>query len=572
MSVGTVTFEADTATWAVKLERFDSGIKNQVKALGAKFDWNRKVWRFDEAAGIRVLGQLRELGFDCPEAPSPSEEDSAPQGASEASDADALAGRTWSVRQLNQAVRGVLEGSFRTPIWLVGEVDGYNRNRNRQHAYFELVERDVTDRASARVPVVLFSSAKERIEAACRRAGLELADGMQVRVRARVTLYVPRGAYQLLIEDIDVSYTEGELALRREKILRQLRADGVLERNRSLPTPRLPLRVALVTSPTSDAYHDFVDTLAQSALGFDVAVFGVRVGGDDLQRTVRAALQTIREHPDRFDVCVITRGGGSRVELSAWDRLPIARDVATLPVKVVVAIGHHQDRSVLDEVATSVKTPTAAASYLVDACLREVGHLLALRQQLVDVANEQLRAQRVLLRSTATGLHNAVRHALTGASVQLDRVPVSLERAIRRRIMVENERVDRASRALPRTVEGRLEAASGVLRRAARTLVLGTERRRSAASRDLHALERRLARSAGGATRAAVGQLDSLAAQVRLVDPRRVLERGFALVRDESGRVVRSVASTDVDAAMDIELADGHVHVRVTETEPGEPR
>ena len=279
-----------------------------------------------------------------------------------------------SVSQLNLRVAEVLHTHFDERVWIVGEIQGYKAKGRSRHRYFELVERsddeldDKEGQPHAVVETVLFESNMQFVNKRLRQAAqqFQLEDGLKVRVRGKVDLYQPRGRYQFVVDDIDPNYTLGELVVRREKILAELDKAGLRERNKELEMPLVPLRIALVTSFESDAYNDFIQTLAQSGFNFLVTIFDTFVQGDGLKPSVLEALSMIEDTTDDYDLMVITRGGGSRSELGSWDDLDVATAVASHPNKAVVGIGHERDQCALDALCTSVKTPTAAAELLVD--------------------------------------------------------------------------------------------------------------------------------------------------------------------------------------------------------------
>ncbi|MFT6398761.1 MAG: exodeoxyribonuclease VII large subunit, partial [Bradymonadia bacterium] len=373
---------------------FDRALKDFVKSLPrARFDWTSKTWRFPVETAASIVPVLVARGFATSDKVKPllGEEAGPP---------------TTSVRQLNQAISKALNQGIPGPIWVAGELANWNRNAHRRHAYFELLDTNAIGRAEAMIGAVMFGSARERIEARAASSGIELADGLSVRLLVRVEMYEERGKIQVIVEDIDVAYSAGELALRKEEVLRALREKGVAERQLQREMPLLPRRIALLTSAQSDAYHDFVHTLERAPYGFEIVPFDVRVQGADLEETVTNALRAIEKSKDRFDLVVITRGGGSRTELASWDSLRVAYAVCASRTKVVVAIGHQQDRSVLDEVATSFKTPTEAAERIVErwaqaeACVDALSERLA-RQVGARVGLERERVENRVLRLSA---------------------------------------------------------------------------------------------------------------------------------------------------------------------------
>ena len=252
-----------------------------------------------------------------------------------------------------------------------------------------------------------------------RRVGnLSLDEGLAIRARGRVAYYPPQGRVQLVMEAIDPRYTMGQLAADRDRILRTLAAEALLDRNAKLPLPPVPLRVGLVTSAGSAAFHDFADELTRTPYAFEIVLCDARVQGADAEATLIAAVS--EAVAAAVDAIAIVRGGGSRTDLVAFDSEKLARVVATAPVPVITGIGHEVDRSVVDEVAHSVcKTPTACAALLVDAVgsyvesLYKIGSgVRAATAHRLSAAERDLAASAARLRRATTGAL-----ALAGAAV-----------------------------------------------------------------------------------------------------------------------------------------------------------
>ncbi len=446
-------------------------------------------------------------------------------------------GGDLTVSQLNQKVLSVLKGAFPLPIWLVGEISDFNKSSHRNVVTFKLSERGEDGNAIASVDAVLFPEARQAIENKLAKEGwpFRLEDEVTVRVLVEVDLYVPWGSYRVVVKDLDVAYTLGEVARRREEIIRKLTREGLIELNRSLPFPPLPLRVGLITSLGSDAEKDVLDTLRKSGYAFQVTVHGARMQGPYTEPSVLNALDWFRAHASEFDVVLICRGGGSRTDLAWFDSEALGRAVATFPLPVVVGIGHEQDWSVLDAVGWRVKTPTAAAQLLV---------------------------QRV--KEAETGLTEALGRILTGAR---ERIAEAIRTAL------EQER------RLTRAMAGRLATARADLARLATSLpravamTLGAHRRHlvdiptrigNACGRDLTRAREELNRLTVFIPARALAQLsregDRLAArekQLRALDPKRVLERGYAILRLEGGSVVREPGQAPPGTPLWAELGRG---------------
>ena len=350
-----------------------------------------------------------------------------------------------SVAQLNQRVKAVLERAFPDRFWLVGEISGFDKNAHRKHVSFHLVEHDENGSSLAEVNATLFARTRAEIEVALATAGdpFRLQDEVEVRLHVRVELYVPWGSYRVIVEGVDVRYTLGEAARRREEILRKLTAEGLRELNATLPLPAFPLRVGLVTSLGSDAYNDVLRTLQESGYAFDVTVHGARVQGRSTEPSVLNALDWFRARADDFDAVLICRGGGSRTDLAWFDAEAIGRACARFPLPIIAGIGHEQDHGVVDAVTRRAKTPTAAAARLVDTVSDAARRL--------DVALESILA-RSRERLTAEGQSNDIRarRLVASSRLALERGHRALDERQRRTSDAGRERIRAAESALIR--------------------------------------------------------------------------------------------------------------------------
>ncbi|MCB9917160.1 MAG: exodeoxyribonuclease VII large subunit [Planctomycetes bacterium] len=458
-----------------------------------------------------------------------------------------------TISGLNLRVAEVLNQNFQEALWVVGELQNFKPKGRGRHRYFELVERNESDDLEdfgendapprAVVEAVIFESAMTIINRRLRTAAqkIELADGLKVRVRGRVDLYQPRGKYQFKIEDIDPSYTLGEMLVRREKILAELNKLGLLEKNTKKRMPAVPLRVALVTAFDSDAYNDFVQTLARTNYAFQVTIFDCFVQGDRLRPSVTKALKAFARAKDDYDVLVITRGGGSRSDLGSWDDLDLAKLVAGHPLKAIIGIGHERDQSVLDHVAQSVKTPTAAGELLIETVRAYQESVEDTMLEIAERASRILRDEARELRARGVALGNLVRAGLAGARSGLVDARRRIARAATLRLRDEGRDVARRARVLDRGVFHRLEREH--------LAIAGKQTRLT--MRVLHRFERESER------------LTSIEARTRAVDPVRVLHRGYAILRGDDGKALRSVRGQTKGKKLEATLADGTLDLRV---------
>jgi exodeoxyribonuclease VII large subunit len=271
----------------------------------------------------------------------------------------------FSVPELNEAIRLVLEQAFSGEVWVEGEISSLRRSP-AGHVYLDLIEPGEPGQPPlAALPVSLFASARQHVNRVLRRAGIgKMGDGMRVRIRGKVDVHAARGRLHLRMSGIDPTYTLGLLVSERDRLVAQLEQEGVLGRNGALALPPMPATLGLVTSDGSAAMADFLHELELSGLGWRVVAVDVRVQGAGADRHVAAGLRAVAAAG--ADAVALVRGGGSRIDLATFDSEVVARAIATLGVPVVVGIGHEIDASVADLVAhTSYKTPTACAAGLV---------------------------------------------------------------------------------------------------------------------------------------------------------------------------------------------------------------
>lgn len=432
---------------------------------------------------------------------------------------------TLSVTELNTIIRDALRDAVPETVWVRGEVQGLRESR-AGHVYFQLVEKDDRrDRVQAALDVALFRSHLMTVHAALRKTpGVELANDVAVRVKGHIDVYPPTGRLQLIMTGIDPVFTAGALAANRERVLRALQAEGLLRANAAHDLPAVPLRIGLVTSAASAAYHDFLDELDKSSYAFRVWVCDVRVQGANAPRRVVWALRRMARLAPVIDAVVVVRGGGSRADLAPFDSEIVAREIAGMPLPVLTGIGHEIDHSIADEVAhTSSKTPTACGQRVVERVAEFVDRLDLVSRGIVH------RAQSNCTRALGE-LRDCARRARRTPPAALSRELAALERH-----------------------RGRAEE-------------LGTRAAKQAAG-VLDGTERRLVSAGGRLARAEGRRLDGFEARLRALDPVRVLERGYTITRDRDGRLVKQVAGLSTGDRLVTEFPDGAAASVVSEVD-----
>lgn len=283
--------------------------------------------------------------------------------------------------ELQEHIRRVLALNLPDALWIEAEVA--QANLARGHCFLTLVHKDAHSlEPQAAAEAVIWQSQLAAIRQKLGQATFSslLHEGIQLRFKARVD-YHERYGLKLIVEDIDPAYTYGLLELQRREILEQLRQEGHLERNRCLPLPPVLQRIALVASEQAAGLQDFVQHLAQNPYGYHFywKLFPALVQGQQAEAEITQRLAEIARQIADFDCVILLRGGGSRLDLSAFDSYAIARAVAEHPLPVLTGIGHETDESLTDLCAhTSLKTPTAAAEFLIHRHLHFESELLGL--------------------------------------------------------------------------------------------------------------------------------------------------------------------------------------------------
>ena len=314
------------------------------------------------------------------------------------------------IRQVNQTVKN----RFGRGVWLHGEIQ---EMKTPNHVYFTLVDQDGDKKAVLSASIWQTVYASMRVTLA--NSGLQLADGLKVRVFGEPDLYPGNGRFSIKISKIDPRFTLGDLIAQREEIVRQLKLKGLYDANRKVETSLVPLRVGIVTSIGSAAHADVLKTFKDSQIGFTIFVHDARVQGEDAIKSVVAALKNLDVRKD-LDVLMLVRGGGSKNDLMAFDSAQIATAIANCRLPVLTGIGHEIDLSVADEVANqSHKTPTACATAVIEQVREFVDATEEAWAGVATFAMRELEASSSQLTERANRISSKVLDALAGASKRL---------------------------------------------------------------------------------------------------------------------------------------------------------
>ena len=267
----------------------------------------------------------------------------------------------FTVGQFSDILNRVLRASFDEGVWIEGEIEGLKRPQ--PHLYFSLIEN--INGKKAQVNINLFAGPLKNVQAKMRQQGIEMKDGMKVRLYGRPEYYGPFGKLNIIVTDIDTQFTVGDIAAQREALLKALLEKGVDKPNKRVPVPAVPLRLGVISSSQAAGWADAQQTLLESGIGFHISFIDVRVQGDDAPPQIVAALDTLSRRKD-IDLVLLMRGGGSKGDLAAFDDERIAHAIARCSHPVFTGIGHQIDTSIADVIAhTAHKTPTACAKAVI---------------------------------------------------------------------------------------------------------------------------------------------------------------------------------------------------------------
>lgn len=429
---------------------------------------------------------------------------------------DSVMETALTLYELNNLVSEVISSVMPDEYWVEAEISELRVVRG--NCYMELVQkaedtRTPVARASAkcwRTYWILVQSSFERV------TGRQLCPGMKVMMRVHADFHEAYG-FSWIVTDINAEYTLGDIARRRREIIARLKEEGVFDLQKELIIPLFAQRVAVISSDNAAGYDDFCNQLQnnEKGLAFSVKLYPAVMQGESTEDSVIEALDRIYKDEDKFDVVVIIRGGGATSDLSGFDTLSLAENVANFPLPIIVGIGHNRDESVLDLVANmSVKTPTAAAAFLIDRLAAVAARVDAAATSLSKYVTNRIEQEKSRIKYLSTVLPSLYAAVKSRENMRISRMSDSLYVAVRQIVASEKARLD----LMPQRLSG-----------AWRQAVTGESHR-------LQMLEQRVAAS----------------------DPKRMLARGYTLTLHD-GRAVTDLSSLKKGDMLTTLFAGGEV-------------
>jgi exodeoxyribonuclease VII large subunit len=435
--------------------------------------------------------------------------------------------RIWTVRDLVATVRTHIEREY-SDIWVEGEISNF-RQQDSGHLYFTLKDR------SAQLRVVMFRSSARLLR-------FRPDNGMQIVLRGRVTIYEDRGELQ-----ISAAYLEpkgaGALQVAFEQLKAKLEAEGLFDPARKKPIPTLPRRIGVVTSPQAAALRDILNILRRRHHTANVLIYPAQVQGEAARVEVSAGIRYFNR-AGSVDVIIVARGGGSAEDLAAFNHEGLARTIASSRLPVISAVGHETDFTIIDFVADlRAPTPSAAAELVIRSRQEVEDHAESLRQRLLRAMRYRLLSDRQALTDLAHhGAFLRMRDAINQHQQKLDDLKYRMERGERQILERHRRRWELAAAAVRhydvrRMLSGirkELRGGVGALTTGIRAVLIEKQSR-----------------------------LDQVSGRLEALSPLAILERGYALVFDSSGRLLKAAGQVEVGDEISARLAQGTVTASV---------
>lgn len=451
-----------------------------------------------------------------------------------------------SLLKLQERLRNIVAAdTFLQNQWVVCELSDVRPSGG--HFYAELIEKDSAGTAVAKMRANIWRGQAIALQKKFGKGIWQLfTSGTEVKILGSVISH-PLYGISFNIISIDPEYRRDSSKIQAE-ILAALKRDGILEDNKELPMPEAPQRIAVISAEGAAGYGDFMNQLTNNVYGlvFYPVLFKAVMQGASVSPTVCDALNKIEQKMDRYDCVVIIRGGGATSDLAGFDDLSLAQKVATFPLPIIVGIGHERDNTVLDFIAnTRVKTPTAAAEWLIARAANILATVRDLAQQIANYTSKRLTGDRRYIDYLEEQIPHLARNNAEKARSRLSEITAALPLTVKNRLLTASRRLDSASRAIE-------SAASSTITRAAARL---------------DAFASTLPRDAGIVLKREENRLSHLAQAVEMLSPKNVLARGYSITRVD-GHAVRSASELKSGAVLHTTLSDGVITSTLTDENP----
>ena len=346
--------------------------------------------------------------------------------------------------ELNRLVRETIECEMPHEYWVEAELSECRESKG--HCYMELIEKDEkTATPIAKAPAKCWSSKWTLVRPYFERTtGQRLVAGMKVLLKVYPQFHEAFG-FSWIVTDIDPTYTLGDMARKRQEIIRQLKEEGVFDLQKELSLPLFCQRIAVISSETAAGYGDFCNQLSDNPYGlqFQTWLFPATMQGEGVEQSIIQALNHINAVCEDFDCVVIIRGGGATSDMSGFDTLALAENVANFPLPIITGIGHDRDESILDMVShMRVKTPTAAAALLIDHLKHVLDAINNCQNSITRSVQQKLSTLQVQLSTVSEAIPRLFSIVKTRQEARLDAIRQKIPMLIERRLISEHHRLE----------------------------------------------------------------------------------------------------------------------------------
>lgn len=450
-----------------------------------------------------------------------------------------------SLTELQLIIRDSIYMALPDMYWVIAEISEIKEN-SAGHCYLELIEKHPDEKnIRARAKAIIWSKRYRFLKAFFENiTGESLREGLNILVKAKVEYHELYGL-SLIISDIDPAFTIGEMALKRQLVIKKLEQEGVFTMNKELDFPAFPKRIAVVSSKNAAGYSDFINHLTGNSYGyaFYTVLIESAMQGAETEQGVISALDKIALNSYLFDVVVIIRGGGSQTDLSWFDSYNIAYHVTQFPLPVITGIGHDKDLSVTDMVAyKALKTPTAVADFLIDYAVGIENHLFEMSSAIKDSSRIIIDKNRNRIETSKTKL------------LPLARLMMSVIKDRLSGIIIEIANIGKGytfkAGLIPSNQKSRLVSAIRSFSSGKQTALKVTSYRLNNST--LNALSRKLTR------------LEGLETNLSILKPENVLQRGYTIT-SINGLILKKINLVKVDDIIETKFSYGKLRSRVIE-------
>lgn len=470
----------------------------------------------------------------------------------------------FSLSELQGMIKNAMEVSLPDSYWVRAEISELTVNRSG-HCYLDLVETDSAGTITARVRATIWSYTFRMLKPYFESTtGQSFSEGIKVLLNAKIEYHEVFGL-SLNIRDIDPAYTLGDMAQQRRAIISRLGQEGVLEMNKELDLPLVPQKIAIISSPTAAGLQDFLDQLHTNPqrIKFYTKLFSSVMQGKDAPSSIIQSLERIFEYEDVFDLVVIIRGGGSQVDLAAFDNYDLAFHITQFPLPVITGIGHEKDDSVADLVAhTRLKTPTAVAEFLLSTVGEFITYLTELEQQFAGSVNDRLEESREQLNDLLNSISGLVRLKMKDEQQLLEISELKLKSGLESYFQEKQNAfqllaadIKSSTGSFVRHHQNLLAHSVEKARFSAKTMALKKEN-------GLKSTQQKLMYKIEDKLKSEKQRMARLQETLRLVDPQQILKRGFSMTF-KNGKILKSVGQINMGDLIETRLAGGTLESKV---------